>query len=208
MTFYTFDYANNCTVGHWSTVDTFFTPKLVKKVEPIKINLSENDLKIIRSFSDIQEVSLLENKLSILTKMINMSSRELGRYRIEIKKTFEKNDAISAIYICNQTRTVNVDRFQNTNGEFVFHHPHIWAKENNAEKTEICFGDIKEYIRKMLIAKELTILISTILDYLKDGYGWRYDKEEYLKCWPKADSSPRPEERGEEQQPRLVTVFD
>jgi hypothetical protein len=192
MNNYVFDFANDCTIGYWSTTDTFYIPKPVKKIEPIKIELSASDLEIIRSFSDIKEVSILKDKLSILTNTINMSNHELGQYKIEIKKSFKKYDAISAIYICNQTRTVDVDKFHDTGGNYVFHHPHIWAREDNIKNTEICFGDIKEYIKKMLITKEPIILISTILEYLKNGYGWRYDKEEYLKCWPEVNSSPHP----------------
>lgn len=191
---YVFDFTNDCTIGYWSTSETSYKPKPVKEIKPIKIELSESDLETIRSFSEIQEISLLKDKLSILTNTINMSNRELGQYKIEIKKSFEKYDAISAIYICNQTRTVDIDKFHDTGGNYVFHHPHIWANENNVKKTTICFGDIKEYIIRMLIAKEPIILISTILEYLKNGYGWPYDKKEYLKCWPEADSSPHPKE--------------
>ena len=176
---------------NFTATENFFKPELVKKIEPIKIELSANDLEIIRSFSEIQEISLLKDKLSILTNIINMSNHELGQYQIEINKTFEKYDAISAIYICNQTRTVDVDKFHDTNGSFVFHHPHIWARGDNVKNTEICFGNIKEYIEKMLIAKEPIVLISTILEYLKNGYGWRHNKKEYLKCWPEVNSSPR-----------------
>ena len=189
---YTFDFANNYTIGYWTTTEVSYKPEPIKEIKPIKIELSASDLEIIRSFSDIQEVSLLKDKLSILTNTINMSNRELGQYQIEIKKTFEKYDAISAIYICNQTRTVDVDKFHVTGGNYVFHHPHIWAGEDNVENTTICFGDIKRYIQKMLIAKEPIILISTILEYLKNGYGWGYDKKEYLKCWPEVNSSPHP----------------
>lgn len=169
------------------TNETYFVPEPIKKVKLIKINLSEDDLKIIRNFTDIQEAYILKDKLSILTKTINMSNHELGQFKIEIKNSFENDSAISAIYICNQTRTVDVDRFHETDGRFVFHHPHIWAEERNTERTTICFGNIKRYIQKMLIAKEPIILISTILEYLKNGYGWGHDKEEYLKCWPEVN---------------------
>jgi len=154
MNNYVFDFANDCTIGYWSTTEISYKLEPIKEVKPIKIELSASDLEIIRSFSDIKEVSLLKDKLSILTNTINMSNHELGQYKIEIKKSFEEDNAISAIYICNQTRTVDVDKFHDTGGNYVFHHPHIWANENNVKKTTICFGNIKRYIEKMLLAKE------------------------------------------------------
>jgi hypothetical protein len=65
----------------------------------------------------------------------------------------------------------------------LFHHPHIWNNSWTGE-THACLGNIKFGIISLLEDKEYVVLISILLEFLKNSFGWiGVTQKEMLEFW-------------------------
>jgi hypothetical protein len=110
----------------------------------------------------------------------------LGAYRIEL---YPKEFSYSKrILIYNETRTVIMPEhiLNRLNGGSpmgeVFHHPHSWV--GRAGHMNLCLGNIHNGVLHLLNVGEVVPLITILLEFLRNGYGWsKVPYEEFLSYW-------------------------
>ena len=142
--------------------------------------LNKKQIEEIMKFKDIIKVEIEKEQTTVLTSNIYMDNVLLGRYKIILKPYIEENNNCITkldkfIKIYNISKIVEIERefkeriIEGPMGS-IFHHPHVWNSWTGESHT--CFGNIKFGIISLLKDEEYVILISILLEFLKNSFGW------------------------------------
>jgi hypothetical protein len=113
----------------------------------------------------------------------------LGSFRIELNPHTNSDEVDDKIAIYNEDTIVEIPEWviediENPPIGNGFHHPHIWS--NGLGQHHICLGDIKEGVLFLLEKREYVPLITILLEFLRNGYGWvGVEEEKFLSYWRK-----------------------
>lgn len=138
------------------------------------------EINSILKLRDVRKFKVGYDRLLIWTGPIYMAGVYLGKFRIEITTSYE-------IKIYNETQVVRVK--QRNPEETVHHHPHIWADIDMPNDTKMCLGTLSKGwfdlgIFQFVYAHEFTMVMVLLIEFLKNGYGWKeYPQEEFLENW-------------------------
>jgi len=148
--------------------------------------ITKEQIQQVESIEGVVEITTTPDRILIRTSCITMYGVPLGVYRIELYP--KKASCSERILIYNETKTVIIpkhilNRLDNGRpmGE-VFHHPHSWI--GTAGHMNLCLGNIHDGILYLLGIEEIVPLITILLEFLRNGYGWsKVPCKEFLSYW-------------------------
>lgn len=156
--------------------------------------LNKKQREEVMKFKDILKIEVEKEQTTVLTSDIYMDNVLLGRYKIILNLYIEENNNNHIIQLDNFIKIYNVSKMVEIETEFknridrgpsgsLFHHPHIWNNHCTGEP-HTCFGNIKFGIISLLKDKEYVVLISILLEFLKNSFGWiGITQKEMLEFW-------------------------
>jgi hypothetical protein len=146
------------------------------------------DLQQINKIEGIVGAEIKDLKIIVRTAPIYMGGVLLGSFRIELNPHTDSDEVDDKIAIYNEDTIVTFPKWviadiENPPIGNGFHHPHIW---NFGEQHHTCLGNIEDGVLFLLKEHEYVPLITILLEFLRNGYGWEGVEEgEFLSYWEK-----------------------